>query len=57
MNIEPNSKREIYCKEKCDELKIHGAEYINPLPNESLEDTTKRLLEIYKSINKVKARK
>ena len=57
MNIETNSKSEIYCKEKCDELKIHGAEYIDPLPNESLEDTTKRLLEIYKSINKAKARK
>ena len=57
MNIETNSKSEIYCKEKCDELKIHGAEYIDPLPNESQEDTTKRLLEIYKSINKAKARK
>ena len=47
MEIDIISKREIYCKKKCGELKIHGAEYIDPLPNESLEYTKARQVKIY----------
>ena len=51
------SKRETYCKTKCGLLKIHGAEYIDPLPNELPECTKARKEKIYKSINKAKSRK
>ena len=51
------SKRKTYRKKKCSELKIHGAEYIDPLPSESPECTEARQVKIYKSIDKAKARR
>ena len=57
-NMENFSRREEYCKAKCSGiLKHHGAQYIEPPPNELPGCTRARQLKIYKSINKAKARK